>query len=48
METSAAARTKQFGVKLIKYFAEICEWFSLASAFVCLACAINAYVFRYW
>jgi len=23
METSAAARTEQFGVKLIKYFAEI-------------------------
>jgi len=34
-----------FSVKLIKYFAEISQRFSLASAFKCLVCAINAYIF---
>jgi len=45
--TTAAAHTKQFDVKLIKYFAEICQGFSLVLAFECLACAVNAYIFHY-
>jgi len=46
--TAATACIKQSGVKLIKYFQEICEQFSFETDFKHLACAINAYIIHYW
>ena len=45
---SVKALKAQLGVRLIKYFPQICQWFSLASVFKWLACAVNDYIFHYW
>ena len=48
--TTTADRTKQFGVKSVKYLRQICEWFSSASAFKCLPgpCSKCPCTVHYW